>query len=71
MLSTSEFFTPKKVCREGLAGPLTETGFTIDEMCNSIENNPAAQLIFFGLAKYHALFCLISIYAARTDSSNI
>jgi hypothetical protein len=42
MLSTSEFLTPKKVCREGLAGPLTETGLTIEEMCNSIENNPAA-----------------------------
>ena len=50
-LGTMELLLPGPACREGLAGPLTNAGTTVEDMCVAIEGNPAAQLILFGLAK--------------------
>ena len=65
-----ELLHPGRACREGLAGPLTAAGASPAAMCTSIEGNPAAQLIFFGLAKYHLLFALIAAFTlARGDTA--
>jgi hypothetical protein len=65
MLGGMELLFPAAACRDGLAGPLTSAGATPDAMCQGIESNPAAQLIFFGLAKYHVLMGAITVYALQ------
>ena len=65
LLGGMELLSPAAACRDGLAGPLTAAGATPDAMCQGIESNPAAQLIFFGLAKYHVLMSAASVYALR------
>ena len=70
LLGGLELLAPGRACREGLAGPLTAAGATPDAMCADIERNPAAQLILFGLGKYHVLFSVIAAVAlARGDAA--
>ena len=71
LLGGMELLAPSRACREGLAGPLTAAGATPDFMCSAIEANPAANLIFFGLAKYHVLFAAINAHAlVRGDAAH-
>ena len=68
LLGGMEVLAPSRACREGMAGPLTAASATPAAMCEEIERNPAAQLIFFGLKKYHVLFAAIAGYALwRSD----
>jgi hypothetical protein len=73
VLGSAELLSPSAMCRKGLAGPLTTTGTSVEDMCRSIDNNPAAHLILFGLAKcVHGLkiilrhdvaFCTSAVHA--------
>ena len=72
LLGGAELLAPRRACRDGLAGPLTTAGATPDALCTAIEANPAAQLIFFGLAKYHVFFAAVAAHAlARGDAAHI
>ena len=62
-LSGVELLAPSTACVDGLAGPLVSAGAPPQDMCRDIDSNPAAQLIFFGLTKYHLLFGCISAFA--------
>ena len=65
LLGGMEVLAPARACREGLAGPLTTAGASAEAMCADIEANPAANLIFFGLAKYHLLMAAVAAAALR------
>lgn len=62
LLSCGELFFSEAACEQGLAGPLTTAGPPAARMCQGIHSNPVGTLIYFGLAKYHLLFCVISTF---------
>jgi len=64
-----ELLAPARACNDGLAGPLTNAGMTVDQQCSSLLKNPVGALVVFGLAKYHILFFLMSLVAAFGFSS--
>ena len=67
LLGIAELIYPWTACPHGLAGPLTRAGRSPHDLCTELEANPAANLIMYGLAKYHILFSVISTWALLQD----